>query len=238
MEISLDNSGNNFDTKNKPIERGFWCSFSSHVAFRDMNDTIKIFVVDDDESVRDSISMLLEAGGYVVAAFARADDFLNFCTHKTQGCIILDVNMPGMDGPTLQEELTRRGVRLPIIFLSGQGTIPLTVRTLKSGAMDFLTKPVKGAVLLSSVHEALERFSGMHEQDILSRSVTARLAMLTEREREVMLLAVAGHTSKEIAHRLEISYRTVEIHRAHVMQKTGASNMLELARITTQLLPK
>lgn len=192
-----------------------------------------VFIVDDDAVVLDSLRMLLEAAGYAVATFHGAEDFLEICTPETHGCIILDVNMPDMDGPALQEELTRRGLQLPIIFLSGHGTIPLTVRTLKAGAMDFLTKPVKGSVLLARVQEAMEQCSNLQKQARISESNAARLAMLTEREIEVMNLAVAGHTSKEIAQRLGISYRTVEIHRAHVMQKTGASNMLELARITS-----
>ncbi|MFA6920899.1 MAG: response regulator [Gallionella sp.] len=203
-----------------------------------MNDINKVFVVDDDDAVRDSLSMLLEAAGYTVATFSGANNFLDACTPDTVGCIILDVNMPDMDGPTLQGELARRGLLLPIIFLSGQGTIPLTVRTIKAGAIDFLTKPVEGAVLLARVQEALQRCSLLQNQARVSQSVSARLAMLTEREREVMILAVDGHTSKEIAERLDISYRTVEIHRAHVMQKTGASNMLELARITALQAPQ
>jgi len=200
-----------------------------------MSDITQVFVVDDDAAVRDSLAMLLDAAGYDVATFPSAADFLDVCTPDTPGCIILDVNMPGMDGPTLQAELTRRGLRLPVIFLSGQGTIPVTVRAIKAGAMDFLTKPVDGSVLLARVSEALEQCSIQQQQVRDSQSVAERLAKLTEREREVMLLAVAGHTSKEIAKHLDISYRTVEIHRTHIMQKTGASNMLELARIATSL---
>ncbi len=203
-----------------------------------MSDTTNIFIVDDDAAVRDSLAMLLEAADYAVATFPCADDFLNVCTPETQGCIILDVNMPNMDGPTLQEELTRRGLRIPIIFLSGQGTIPVTVRTIKAGAVDFLTKPVDGSVLLARVREALERGSLLQKQAEVTQSIAAQLAMLTEREREVMMLVLAGHTSKEIAQRMDISYRTVEKHRAHVMQKTGASNMLELARIATFQAPQ
>jgi FixJ family two-component response regulator len=194
-----------------------------------------VFIVDDDAVVLDSLRMLLEAAGYAVATFHGAEDFLEICTPDTHGCIILDVNMPDMDGPALQEELNRRGLQLPVIFLSGHGTIPLTVRTLKAGAMDFLTKPVKGSELLARVQEAMNQCSARQKQAKEVQSVTSKLAMLTEREHEVLKLAVEGHTSKEIAQRLGISYRTVEIHRAHVMQKTGASNMLELARITTNL---
>ncbi len=196
-----------------------------------MNTQTGVFVVDDDEAVRDSLAMLLEAAGHPVATFASASDFLDACTPNTLGCVILDVSMPGMDGPALQEEMVRRGMQLPVIFLSGHGTIPTTVRAIKAGALDFLTKPVDGALLLRRVRNALEQISVMQEEAETRRSIAMRLAKLTEREREVMKLAVAGHTSKEIARRLAISFRTVEIHRAHVMQKTGATNLLELARI-------
>jgi FixJ family two-component response regulator len=196
-----------------------------------MNTQAKVFVVDDDAAVRDSLTMLLETADYAVTTFPSADDFLDSCTSSTQGCIILDVNMPDMDGPTLQEELIRRDLRLTVIFLSGQGTIPVTVRTIKAGAMDFLTKPVDGLLLLAHVQKALEQSALLQKQAEASQSANARLTALTEREREVMMLAIAGHTSKEIGQRLAISYRTVEIHRAHVMQKTGASNLLELARL-------
>jgi len=199
-----------------------------------MSDLGYVYIVDDDAAVLDSIRMLLEAAGYAVAVFHGAEDFLEICTPDTQGCIILDVNMPDMDGPALQEELVRRGLHLPIIFLTGHGTIPLTVRTIKAGAVDFLTKPVAGTVLLERVQEAMNKCANLQEQARASQTISARLATLTEREREVMKLAVEGHTSKEIAQRLDISYRTVEIHRAHLMQKSGASNMLELARIITQ----
>jgi FixJ family two-component response regulator len=196
-----------------------------------MSDTHYVFIVDDDAAVLDSLRMLLETAGYAVATFPGAYDFLEICTPDTMGCIILDVNMPDMDGPALQEELNRRGLHMPIIFLSGHGTIPLTVRTVKAGAVDFLTKPVARSVLLERVREAMKSCDAIQEKAKASQSVAARLATLTEREREVMKLAVEGYTSKEIAQRLSISYRTVEIHRSHFMQKSGASNMLELARI-------
>ena len=184
----------------------------------------EVYIIDDDAAVRDALSMLLEATGHAVSAFENATWFLQNCTPGCQGCIILDVDMPGMDGPALQEELLRRNIRLPVIFLSGKGTIPVTVRAIKTGAMDFLTKPVDRQVLLDRVQKALKQSEAL-------QSTALRLAALTEREREVMKLAVAGHTSKEIAQRLGISYRTVEIHRTHVMHKTGATNLLELARI-------
>jgi FixJ family two-component response regulator len=189
--------------------------------------------VDDDKAVRESLTMLLEAAGHTVKTFSGARDFLDTCVEGSDldGCIILDVNMPGMDGPALQEELLRRGIQMPMLFLSGHGTIQTTVRTMKAGAMDFLTKPVEGEILLERVQEALERSSQIKKQVEEYQTIASRLSALTEREREVMALAIAGHTSKEIAQQLNISFRTVEIHRAHVMQKTGASNLLELARI-------
>lgn len=191
----------------------------------------KVFVVDDDLSVCDSISELLEVAGYTVETFQDAEAFLEICTPETYGCIILDVNMPGMDGPRLQMELARRKLLLPIIFLSGQGTIPLTVRAIKAGAMDFLTKPVKSSILLTRVQEAMEQLSVLRQRTEVSQFIAGRMALLTEREADVMQLAVAGYTNKEIAQRLGISHRTVEIHRSRIMQKTGAPNVLELARL-------
>ncbi len=197
-----------------------------------MSGPAKIFIIDDDAGVRDALTMLLEAAGHAVEAFQSAADFLGNFTPCNLGCIILDVNMPDMDGPTLQEELIRRGLRLPVIFLSGHGTIPVSVRTIKAGAMDFLTKPVAGSVLLAHVQKALEQSSLQQKKIGSYQSIYSRLATLTKRENEVLILAISGCVSKEIAVRLGISYRTVEIHRAHILQKTGASNLLELARIS------
>ena len=192
-----------------------------------------VFVVDDDAAVRDSLRMLLKADGHEVSTFASASEFLDACTQDMKGCIILDVKMPGMDGISLQEELKRRSLRLPIIFLSGQGTIPVTVSAIKAGAMDFLTKPVDGTELLSCVREALKLDLLLQEQDADRQTTATRLSTLTDREREVMLLSIEGRTSKEIALQLSISYRTVESHRAHILRKTGASNLMELARIAS-----
>ena len=139
--------------------------------------------------------------------------------------------MPGMDGPSLQQELLRRSIHLPIIFLTRHGTIQTSVRALKAGAVDFLTKPVDSAKLLACVQEAMEKGAESKRQDMEIANATRRLASLTEREHEVMNQVIAGYTCKEIARKLDISHRTVEIHRAHVMEKTGASNLAELARI-------
>jgi FixJ family two-component response regulator len=197
-----------------------------------MSDPATVFIVDDDVAVRDSLGMLLEAAGYAAEAFQCAADFLDNLTPSTRGCLILDVRMPDMDGLDLQKELIRRGARLPVIFLTGHGTIPATVRAIKAGAMDFLTKPVDGPALLAHVEKALKQGSAQQKRIDSYQAAASRLATLTDREREVLTLAVAGHVSKEIAQRLGISSRTVEIHRAHILQKTGASNLLEVARIT------
>jgi FixJ family two-component response regulator len=196
-----------------------------------MSTQYKVFVVDDDEAVRSALAMLLTSAGYQVEIFSGSEDFLELCTPDCEGCLILDVSMPGMDGPALQQELLKRSIRLPIIFLTGHGTIQTSVRTIKAGAMDFLTKPVDGAKLLACVQEALQKGEESRKQAGEVADARQRLAMLTEREREVMKQVIAGHTCKEIAQQLDISHRTVEIHRAHVMEKAGVSNLAELARI-------
>jgi FixJ family two-component response regulator len=191
-----------------------------------------VFVIDDDAAVRDALRMMLKIEGYAVATFASADEFLVICNPNTAGCIILDVDMPGMDGFQLQEKLTNQyGSRFPIIFLTGQGSIPLTVRAIKAGAKDFLTKPVDATLLLTRIQESLAQCSHLQERADYSQSMDSRIANLSEREREVMQLVIKGHTSKEIAEHLGLSSRTVENHRAHIMYKTGSSNLVELASI-------
>lgn len=196
-----------------------------------MNTLANVFVVDDDESVREAIAMMLQSAGFVVQTYSGAADFLADCSPDTNGCLILDVGMPGMDGPMLQQELLRRNLNIQIIFLTGQGTIALAANTMRAGAMDFLTKPVDGKTLRARVKEALKRSSSRSILGADGLQHDARLANLTEREREVMMLAIDGLTSKEIAMRLNISYRTVETHRTRLILKTGTSNMVELAHI-------
>lgn len=189
-----------------------------------------VFVLDDDAAVRDSLRMMLKVAGHAVATFSSADEFLVACNPETRGCLILDVDMPGMDGHQLQEIIIQRRLGVQIIFLTGKGSIPQSVRAIKAGAIDFLTKPIDATQLLTCVEQALEQCSRMNERAKDSRSIDSRLADLTEREKEVMTLVIAGHTSKEISELLGISSRTVENHRAKVMYKTGTSNILELAR--------
>jgi RNA polymerase sigma factor (sigma-70 family) len=190
-----------------------------------------VFVVDDDEAVRDSLALLLETAGLAVETYDGAAAFLAAYTPDRTGCLVLDLQMPGVSGPELQVELRRRGIVVPIIFLTAHGDIPTTVQAMQRGAMDFLTKPVVGGELLKRVHEALERSAQLHEEASAVRTVRERLDSLTPREREIMLMAVAGLPNKEIARSLGISHRTVEIHRARVMQKTGAASLIELSRM-------
>ena len=190
-----------------------------------------VFIIDDDTAVRDSLTLLLEQEAIHVQSFTSAEAFLSAYKPDFTGCILLDIRMPGKDGLTLQEELNQRKSQLPIIFLTGYGSIPLSVKAMKAGAIDFLTKPVTRIKLLTSIQSAfLEAYktqhAAEHHQDALSRIVA-----LTEREQEIMTLVVQGYSNKEIAQRLHISFRTVEIHRSHILHKTGAHNLLDLVRI-------
>lgn len=190
-----------------------------------------VFVVDDDDAVRDSVSLLLETAGLSVEAYESAESFLAGLDSEQTGCLVLDMRMQGMGGMELQAELARRGIPLPIIFLTAHGDIPTTVRAMKAGAADFLTKPVDGAVLLERIEAALVRARSDRESQAARQEARARLAVLTEREREILALAVAGCANKEIARRLGISFRTVEVHRSHILLKTGAETLLELAQL-------
>ena len=196
-----------------------------------MNEQTLIYIVDDDPAVRDALTLLLEQEGLAVGAYACAPDFLAALRPEQPGCAIVDLRMPGMDGMQLQEELAQRAILLPIIFLTGHGDIQTSVRAIKAGAVDFLTKPVTGAALVGSVHAALKEGEKLHAQAQVNQNATSRLASLTEREYEVMRLAIEGLPNKEIARRLDISHRTVEIHKARIMHKTAAATLLDLARI-------
>lgn len=182
-----------------------------------------VYIVDDDIAIRDSLSFLCESADLDVESYDSAESFLQLCQPELPGCLVLDVRMEQMSGPELHAELNRRCSPLPVIFLTGHGDIPMTVRAIKAGADDFLTKPVNGALLLKQVLAALNRSAGLQRQ-------RETLMLLTPREHEVMLLALAGHPNKTIATRMGISHRTVEIHRSRIFQKTGVTTLLELTR--------
>ena len=196
-----------------------------------MNQLPTVYLVDDDPAVRDSLGLLIEQEGYAVECFASAESFLDAPLADGPGCMILDLRMPGMDGIRLQDELRRRSLDVPIVFLSGHGDIPTSVRAIKAGAVDFLTKPVTGDALLRCIETAIAESRRRRIAAEVNHNAASRLATLTEREREVMALAVTGLANKEIARTLGISHRTVEIHKARLMQKTGADTVLDLARL-------
>lgn len=193
-----------------------------------------VFIVDDDAAVRDSLTLMIEQAGMRVQSFENAKAFLNAYQPNFFGCVIIDVQMPGMDGLQLQDELSWRKILLPIIFLTGHGDIPMSVKAIKGGAVDFLTKPVIREKLLICVRAAFAEAKKRISDFTQNQEIATCLTKLTRREREVMLLAVQGRSNKEIGSCLGISFRTVEIHKSKIMQKTGASNLLDLARIARE----
>ena len=190
-----------------------------------------VYVVEDDAAVRDALSQLLEGRRFRVKAFESAEGFLEACEPGQAGCLLLDIRLPGMSGIELQGALAERGIELPIIFLTGHGDVPSSVRTLRAGAVDFLQKPADSRTLLARVSEALARDAAGRSERASRDAARKALQQLTSRERDVLPLILAGESSKDIARRLAISHRTVEIHRARIMRKTGSATLVELASI-------
>ncbi len=199
------------------------------------DDPVKIFVVDDDEGVRNSLAALLNSEGYETQTFASAQAFLDSYVPAANCCLIADIRMPDMDGLELQEELNRRQVKLPIIMVTGHGDVPLAVRAMKAGAVDFLEKPYDEAVLLASLARCAETAHAVASHANAAGEIQVRLETLTERERQVLQLLAAGKPNKVIAYELTISPRTVEIHRARVMEKMRANSLAELVRMVVAL---
>lgn len=190
-----------------------------------------VFVVDDDEAVRESLSALLDASGLRVKAFESAAAFLAGDLPQQKACLITDIRMPDMDGLELQIELKRRGSRLPVIVITGHGDVPLAVRAMKAGAIEFLEKPYDDQTLLDSLRLALNQAGNQSGDQQTAARVQEKLATLTPREREVFDLVVMGKLNKVIAYELSISSRTVEIHRGRLMHKMGARNLADLVRM-------
>ena len=189
-----------------------------------------VFVVDDDESVRESLRWLARSVGMVVEAYATAQEFLDAFVEDRPGCLVLDVRMPGMSGLELQRELVARKVRLPIIMITGCGDVPSAVRALTGGALDFIEKPFSRQLLLDRIRRAVVIDAEARRVQSERAQVAARVAGLTPREREVMQMVVGGKTNKVMAMALGICEKTIEVHRAHVMRKMQVESLAELVR--------
>jgi len=200
---------------------------------------VVIYVIDDDVSVRKSLSLLLRSAGYGVETFVSAEEFLSKAVLDRIGCIILDVKMRGMSGLDMQEQLGRSDQYMPIIFITGHGDIPMSVQAVKKGAIDFLTKPFDDTQLLSLIESAVGKCR--QEKAVLDevRDFRRRLKTLTPREYEVFLHVISGVLNKQIAGRLDIKEHTVKVHRGRVMQKLGAASIAELVRLAekAKILP-
>jgi len=190
-----------------------------------------VHIVDDDASFRKSLERLLRVRGYQTEAFESADAFLRSGIMNRAGCILLDVHMPGLDGLALQQALARTRCTMPVIFLTGRGDIPMSVRAIKAGAADFLTKPVDVDVLLGALRKAFEEHARRREEQVAQDAVRARVQTLTERELDVLRHLLTGALNKQIGGDLEIAEKTVKVHRGRVMEKMGVSSVAELVRL-------
>ncbi|CAM5358421.1 response regulator transcription factor [Eoetvoesiella caeni] len=190
-----------------------------------------VFIVDDDEAVRDSLRWLLEANGYRVKSYAGAEDFLSAYEPEQIGVLIVDVRMPGMSGLELQEELIARQAPLPIVFITGHGDVPMAVSTIKKGAVDFLEKPFNETDLRTIVARMLEQATERASQFLAQKNHQAVLSRLTSREQQVLERIVAGRLNKQIAGDLNISIKTVEAHRANIMEKLEVTTVADLMKI-------
>ena len=201
-----------------------------------MNEPVPtIFVVDDDEGVRNSLRFLLKSVGLTTRTLSSASEFLETYKPKQPGCLVLDVRMPGMSGLELQQQLNLRGAIIPVIFITGHGDIPMAVSAMQHGAFDFLQKPFRDQDLIDRIQRALERDARARAALAQHDQIRARLDSLTPREREVLALMTSGKPNKVMAAELGLSQRTVEIHRARVMEKTAAASLAQLVRMVMDL---
>jgi two-component system response regulator TtrR len=190
-----------------------------------------VYVVDDDESIRTLWRWLMESNGIAVSTFATAADFIASYRSGMAGCLVLDLRLPGMGGLELQEYLKQRGIEIPIVFVTGYGDVPAAVSALKGGAIDFIQKPFSYKDVLSVIQKAFERDAEIREKRSRQSFIAARLATLTEREREVLQRIIEGKPNKVIAAELDISVKTIEFHRAKLMEKTGVASVAELVQL-------
>jgi FixJ family two-component response regulator len=200
-----------------------------------MNNPIKkestVFIVDDDDAMRESLTWLIESVGLKVETFASADEFLNSYYPGRPGCLLLDVRMPGMSGLELQGHLQKQQLTVPVIMITGHGDVPMAVRAMKAGAVDFIEKPFNDEQLLESIRNALSIDDTLRDEQAFKAGVASRLSQLTPRESEVMDMVTSGKSNKEIANTLGVSAKTVEAHRAKVMEKMEAGSLAELVRL-------
>lgn len=195
----------------------------------------QVFIIDDDEAVRDSMSMLLDTVDLSHLCFASAVEFLEFYDGTQHGCLVLDIRMPGMSGLELQERLKEREIILPIIFITGHGDIPMAVEAMRKGALDFMRKPIREQDLLDRIQDAFKQETGIRKETVKRKKITNLHASLTLREKEIFKLVASGKANKVIGFELDISERTVEVHRAQVMKKLDAQTLAELVKIKIYL---
>jgi FixJ family two-component response regulator len=194
-----------------------------------------VFVVDDDASVREGLARLFRSLKLSVEVFASAQEFLANERANVPSCLVLDVRLPGLSGFDFQAELIKADIRIPIVFITGHGDIPMTVRAMKAGAVDFLAKPFREQDLLDAVATAIQRDRARREHEHTVAGLRTHFASLTPREREIMALVASGLMSKQIAARIELSEITVKVHRSHIMKKMGARSVADLVRMTEAL---
>jgi FixJ family two-component response regulator len=198
-------------------------------------DSATVYLVDDEPEVLKALSRLLRAADLRVAAFDSPLAFLDACNGSTQGCVVMDLSMPGLDGLGVQQALAEKGCTLPILFLSAHADVPQSVRAMKQGALDFMTKPVEAGVLLEAVHAAISRDHAARTDQETLDEIRSRLATLTPREREVFQLVISGQLNKQIAADLGTVEKTVKVHRGRVMEKLKARSLADLVRMAERL---
>jgi len=196
-----------------------------------MNSRAIIYIVDDDEGVRRSLNLMMQSVGLKAKCYATAQRFLKDVDPSHPGCVVLDVRMPDMSGLVLQQELNKRRIRLPVIIITGHADVPMAVSAMKAGALDFIEKPFRDQALLDSIYRAIAECSRILEEQQQQTDINRLVDLLSHREREVMDLLVEGRGSKQIAAELNISSKTVDVHRGHILEKMGVRSVVELVRL-------